>query len=105
MPVQAATIDFFSDTKTQPSEGMRRAIAAAPVGDEQKMEDPTTSALEIRVAAMLGKEAALYLPSGTMANEIALRVHCVPGDEVVCDQTAHIVTAEGGGPAALAQVM
>ena len=84
MPVQAATIDFVSDTKTQPSEGMRRAIAAAPVGDEQKMEDPTTSALEIRVAAMLGKEAALYLPSGTMANEIALGLSQLHTQNIIC---------------------
>ena len=102
MPLQAADIDFFSDTKTKPSDGMRQAIATAPVGDEQKMEDPTTAELEKRVAALLGKEAAVYLPSGTMANEIALRVHCQPGDEVICDRTCHIVTAEGGGPAALA---
>lgn len=98
-------IDLYSDTKTKPTEAMRRAIAAAPVGDEQKGEDPTVNALCTRVAALLGKQAALFLPSGTMCNEIAIAVHCRPGDEVICDRTAHIVNAESGGPAALAGVM
>ena len=84
---------------------MREAIATAVVGDEQKMEDPTTAALEIRVAEMLRKEAAVFLPSGTMCNEIALRVHCNPGDEVICHDSCHIVIAEAGGPAAMAGVM
>lgn len=105
LPMKAADIDFFSDTKTQPSPGMREAIAHAVVGDEQKMEDPTTAALEIRVAKMLRKEAAVFLPSGTMCNEIALRVHCNPGDEVICHDSCHIVIAEAGGPAAMAGVM
>ena len=81
-------------------------LGAAPqVGDEQKMEDPTTAALEIRVAKMLRKEAAVFLPSGTMCNEIALRVHCAPGEEVICHDGCHIVIAEAGGPAAMAGVM
>lgn len=84
---------------------MREAIAQAPVGDEQKMEDPTTAELEIRVAKMLRKEAAVFLPSGTMCNEIALRVHCNPGEEVICHDSCHIVIAEAGGPAAMAGVM
>ncbi|MEM6621738.1 MAG: threonine aldolase family protein [Pseudomonadota bacterium] len=97
--------DFYSDTKTKPSRAMREAILDAPVGDEQKSEDPTTKALEARVADLLGKEAAVYLPSGTLANEIAIRVHCRPGDEVICARKAHIIEAEGGGPAALSGVM
>ena len=98
-------VDLRSDTVTRPTPAMRRAMAAADVGDEQRGEDPTVNALCARVAALLGKEAALFLPSGTMCNEIALLVHCRPGEEVICDRTAHIVTAEGGGPGALAGVM
>ena len=98
-------VDLRSDTVTRPSAAMRRAMAGAEVGDEQRGEDPSVNALQARVARLLGKEAALFLPSGTMCNEIALLVHCRPGDEVICDRTAHIVTAEGGGPAALAGAM
>jgi threonine aldolase len=84
---------------------MRAAMAAAEVGDERAGEDPTVNRLVARCAALLGKEAALYLPSGTMCNQIALAVHCRPGDEVICDATSHIIGYEGGGPAALAGVM
>lgn len=98
-------VDLRSDTVTRPTPAMRRAMAEAEVGDEQRGEDPTVNALCARVAALLGKEAALFLPSGTMCNEIALLVHCRPGEEVICDCTAHIVTAEGGGPGALAGAM
>ena len=85
---------------------MRAAIAAAEVGDEQRGEDPTTSALERRVAELLGHEAAVFMPSGTMCNEIALRVHVRPGgDEVLLDATAHPVNAEAGGPAQLSGAM
>ena len=94
--------DFYSDTKTKPTDAMRRAVLDAVVGDEQKGEDPTTAALEQRVADLLGKEAAVFLPSGTMCNEIALRVHLDPGDELICERSAHIVGFEGGGPAAFA---
>ena len=94
-------IDLAADTATQPSEGMRRAIAAAPVGDEQRGEDPTTLALEARVADLLGQEKALFLPSGTMANQIAFLVHCRPGDEIVCAENAHVFGSEGAGAAAL----
>ncbi|GAP65222.1 L-allo-threonine aldolase [Mizugakiibacter sediminis] len=103
--MSARIVDLFSDTKTRPTAAMRAAMAAAEVGDERAGEDPTVNALVERCAALLGKEAALYLPSGTMCNEIALAVHCRPGDEVLCDATAHIVGFEGGGPAALAGVM
>src|SRR6476620_6686851 len=95
-------IDLSSDTSTRPSSGMRKAMAEAEVGDEQKAEDPTTNALQERVAALLGKEAAVFLPSGTMCNQIALLVHCRPGDEVIAADMAHIFTSEAGGGSALA---
>ena len=98
-------IDLFSDTKTRPTDAMRRVIACAEVGDEQKFEDPTINRLRERVCELLGKEDALFLPSGTMCNEIAIAVHCRPGDEVIAEAGAHIVNYEGGGPAALAGVM
>ena len=98
-------IDLFSDTKTRPTPAMRRAIAEAEVGDEQKFEDPTINRLRERVCELLGKEDALFLPSGTMCNEIAIAVHCRPGDEVVAAAGSHVVDYEGGGPAALAGVM
>ena len=75
-----ALIDLGSDTATRPSAGMRRFMAEAPVGDEQRQEDPSVNALQDRVAALLGKDAALYLPSATMANEIAVKTHTQPGD-------------------------
>jgi threonine aldolase len=98
-------IDLYSDTRTRPTPGMRKAIAEAEVGDEQAMMDPTVNALCERVAELLGKEAAVYLPSGTMANQIAARVHCRQGDEIILGATAHPIHAESGGPAALAGVM
>src|SRR5262245_22221220 len=94
---QHRLIDLSSDTSTRPSTGMRRAMAMAEVGDEQKSEDPTTNALQERVAALLAKEAAVFLPSGTMCNQIALLVHCRPGDEVIGADMAHIFTSEAGG--------
>jgi len=104
-PRAVTLIDLASDTKTRPTPGMRAAMAAAEVGDERANEDPTVNRLVARCAAMLGKEDAVFLPSGTMANEIALAVHCRPGEEVICDATSHIIGFEGGGPAALAGVM
>jgi threonine aldolase len=98
-------IDLFSDTKTRPTAAMRQVMANAEVGDERANEDPTVNRLVERCAALLGKQAALYLPSGTMCNEIALAVHCKSGEEVICDATSHIIGFEGGGPAALAGVM
>lgn len=99
-------INLYSDTQTRPSDGMRAAIASAVVGDEQRGLDPTTRALQERVASLLGHEAGLFLPSGTMCNEIALRLHARPGgDEVVLDRTAHPVNSEAGGPAQLAGLM
>ena len=103
--MQNRFIDLYSDTKTKPSAGMRKAMADAEVGDEQKQEDPTVNRLRERICELLGTEDAVFLPSGTMANQIAIRVHCRPGDEVIADKTAHIITSEGGGPAANASVM
>jgi threonine aldolase len=95
-------IDLASDTATRPTAAMRNAMAAAEVGDEQKGEDPTTNALQQRVAELLGKEAAVFLPSGTMCNQIALLVHCQRGDEVLAADVAHIFTSEAAGGSALA---
>ena len=92
-------IDLRSDTLTQPTEGMRRAIAGAVVGDEQKREDPTVTALEERVAALLGHEEAVFVPTATMANQTRLRTLTDPGDEVVAEAEAHIFRYELGGPA------
>jgi threonine aldolase len=98
-------VDLYSDTVTRPTPGMRRAIAEAEVGNEQAGEDPTVNRLCTMVARLLGKEAALYLPSGTMCNEIAYRVHCQSGDEIILDKTGHALHFETGGPAALSGVM
>ena len=97
-------IDLRSDTVTRPTAGMRAAMAAAPVGDDQFGEDPTMNALQARIASMLGKEAALWLPSGTMANQVALRVLTRPGDDVIVSRESHAVWHETGGGAANAGV-
>ncbi|MFP4068329.1 MAG: threonine aldolase family protein [Spirochaetaceae bacterium] len=94
-------IDLYSDTQTRPSRDMRRAMADAEVGDEQRREDPTTNRLQERVCELLGTEAALFLPTGTMANQISFRVHCRPGDEIIMERTAHARNFESGAPAAL----
>jgi threonine aldolase len=94
-------IDLRSDTVTRPTEAMRRAMAAADVGDDVYGEDPTTNALEERVAALLGHEAALFVPSGTMGNQIGMRLVAEPGQEVLCDADAHVVTYEMGAAAAV----
>ncbi len=93
-------VDLRSDTVTLPSEEMRAAMARAPVGDDQYGEDPTVNELQARVAELLGKEAALFVPSGTMANQIALKLLTRPGDEVVVGDEAHIVWHEAGASAA-----
>ena len=98
------SIDLRSDTVTRPSPQMRAAIAAAPVGDDQYGDDPTVNALQERIAALLGKEAALWLPSGTMANQVALRTLTRPGDDVIVSREAHAVWHETGGSAANAGV-
>ncbi len=99
-------VNLYSDTQTRPTAAMREAIAAAEVGDEQRGLDPTTCALESRVAELLGHEAAVFLPSGTMCNQIAFRLHIRPGgDEVILDRSSHPVNFEVGGPAQLAGAM
>ena len=97
-------IDLRSDTITKPTAGMREAMASAAVGDDQYGEDPTSNALQARVAQLLGKEAALWLPSGTMANQVALRVLTRPGDDVIVSRDSHAVWHETGAGAANAGV-
>jgi threonine aldolase len=92
-------IDLRSDTVTKPTPAMRAAIAAAEVGDDVLDHDPTVERLEQRVAAVLGKEAALFVPSGTMANQIAVRAHCPPGSEIILDRGSHVLNFEAGAGA------
>jgi threonine aldolase len=94
-------IDLYSDTITKPTQGMRRAISSAEVGDEQQKEDPTVNKLTEMVCDLMRKEDAIFLPSGTMCNQIAFRVYCRPGDEIIMDETAHTRHYETGGPSAL----
>ena len=99
-----AIIDLRSDTVTRPTPAMRAAMQAADVGDDVFHEDPTVNRLEERVAALLGKEAALFVPSGTMSNQICVKTHTQPGDELLCDAGCHIYNFEAGGPAVLSGV-
>ncbi|WP_315706046.1 MULTISPECIES: threonine aldolase family protein [unclassified Bradyrhizobium] len=94
-------INLLSDTQTRPTAAMREAMARAEVGDEQIGDDPTVNLLCERVASLLGKEAAVFMPSGTMCNVAATLVHCRPGDEILAHETAHIISREGGAHAAL----
>ena len=94
-------INLLSDTQTRPTPGMREAIARADVGDEQIGDDPTVNLLCERVADLLGKQAAVFMPSGTMCNVAATLVHCRPGDEILAHVSAHIIAREGGAHAAL----
>ena len=94
-------IDLRSDTVTRPTAGMRRAMAEAETGDDVYAEDPTVRALEERTAALFGHEAALFVPSGTMGNQIGMRLVAEPGQEVLCDADAHVVTYEMGAAAAI----
>src|SRR5438067_2966098 len=100
MVESARLIDLRSDTVTRPSPAMRRAMAEAPVGDDQYGEDPTVNTLQERIAGLLGKPAALFLPSGTMANQIALKLLTRPGDEVILGENAHMHWHEAGAGAA-----
>ena len=97
-------VDLRSDTVTRPTPGMRAAMAEAPVGDDVYGEDPTINELEARVAALLGHEAALFVPSGSLGNQLGLRLLCAPGQEIVCDQLAHIARAELGAAAAFSGI-
>ena len=98
-------IDLFSDTHTLPSDGMRRAMAEADVGDEQMGEDPTTRQLEEAVAEMMGMEVAMYMPTGSMCNKVAVSTLTKPGDALVCDHLAHVYRFEGGGSAVLSGIV
>ncbi|MHB1422860.1 MAG: low-specificity L-threonine aldolase [Gemmataceae bacterium] len=99
-----SSIDLRSDTVTRPTPAMRAAMQAAEVGDDVFHDDPTVNHLEERVADLLGKEAALFVPSGTMSNQIAVKAHTRPGDELICDVNCHIYNYEAGGPAVLSGV-
>jgi threonine aldolase len=98
-------IDLRSDTVTRPSPAMREAMARAEVGDDVYGDDPTVRALEERTASLLGKEAAVFMPTGTMTNQVALRSHTEAGDEILADVGAHIFTSEGGAPAGLSGIL
>src|SRR5437899_463013 len=98
-------IDLRSDTVTQPTAGMRRAIAEAEVGDEQKREDPTVIELERRVAELVGHEDAVFVPTATMANQIALKLLSRPGDVLIAERHSHVVVYEYGGPSVHAGLM
>lgn len=94
-------IDLYSDTHSRPSDEMRNIIASAEVGDEQQFLDPNVNFLCKKISKLLGKESAVFLPSGTMCNQIAFKVHCNPGDEIILDQGAHPINSEAGGPSAI----
>ena len=100
----SSPIDLRSDTVTHPSPGMRKAIAEAKVGDDVLGDDPTAIRLEAKVAALLGMEASLFVPSGTMANLIAIRAQTHHGDEVIVEETSHVVQYEVGAHAAVSGV-
>ena len=97
-------IDLRSDTLTKPSEAMRARMAAAPVGDDVYGEDPTVNALEAAAAGLFGMEAALFVPSGTMANQIAVKTHTVPGDEIIVGRDSHVFLSEAGAAAVISSV-
>src|SRR5947208_16396789 len=97
-------IELFSDTMSRPTPAMRRAMAEAEVADEQRREDPTTNKLQTMVAELLGKEAAVFLPSGSMCNEVAIKTHTQSGESILCDRMCHIHRSEFGGPALLSGV-
>ena len=98
-------INLYSDTQSKPTQGMKEAMLRAEVGDEQGGSDPSVWDLCDRAAALLGKEAAMFLPSGTMCNQVAIATHCRPGDEILAHEDAHIQAAEGGAPGAISGVM
>jgi len=101
--MKAVRINLYSDTQSQPTPAMREAMASAEVGDEQHRLDPSVNKLCREVTELLGKEDALFLPSGTMCNQISLAVHCGAGDEIIADRSAHIINYEAGGPAVLSR--
>ena len=104
--MSAGVVNLVSDTQTRPTEAMRQAMAWAEVGDEQKLADPTTTALQERVAELLGHEAALFLPSGTMCNLISCKLHVGPaGEEIILAANSHVASFEGGGAGAISHAM
>ena len=102
---QPVRIDLYSDTQTRPSRAMKEAMMEAKMGDEQGGSDPTVWELCDRTAALLGKQAAMFMPSGTMCNQVAIATHCRPGDEILAHEHAHIQSSEAGGPGAITGVM
>src|ERR1041384_193284 len=99
------TIDLRSDTVTKPSPAMRRAMAEAEVGDDVYLEDPTVNRLQDRAAEMFGREAALFVPSGSMGNLVAMRLHTRPGQEIICEEMGHVLNFEMASMSALASCM
>ena len=95
-------VNLYSDTQTKPSLAMKQAMMEAELGDEQMGQDPTINALCTQMAELMGKQAAVFMPSGTMCNQVAILTHCRPGDEILAHETSHILTSEGGGVGALA---
>ncbi len=95
------TVNLFSDTQTRPGDAMRAAMAAAEVGDEQRRADPTVNALQERVADLLGKERAIFLPTGTMCNLVAVAAHTTPGDSIIVEHSGHVLRSETSGAAAV----
>jgi threonine aldolase len=102
---QPIRINLYSDTQSKPSRAMKQAMMEAEVGDEQGGSDPTVWELCDRTAALLGKEAAMFMPSGTMCNQVAIATHCRPGDEILAHEDAHIQSSEAGAPGAISGVM
>ena len=101
----AEIVDLRSDTVTKPTEAMRRAMASAEVGDDVLGDDPTVNELECATAEILGKAAAVYMPSGSMTNQVALRTHTEPGDEVLMADNGHMYIYEAGAPGGISRVM
>ncbi len=100
-----SVINMFSDTVTKPSQAMREAMANAEVGDDMGGEDPTVNRLETMAADLFGKEAAVFACSGTQSNQMGVRTHCIPGDELLIEEHGHIANFEGGAPAAIIGIM
>src|SRR3984885_11536095 len=99
---QPVRINLYSDTQTRPSRAMKEAMMDAEMGDEQGGSDPTVWKLCDRTAALLGKQAAVFMPSGTMCNQVAIATHCRPGEEILAHESSHILSSEGGAPGAIA---
>ena len=99
-----SVVNMFSDTVTKPTQGMLEAMMTAELGDDMGGEDPTVNRLESMVAELLNKEAAVFACSGTQSNQMGIRSHCFPGDELLIEEQGHIARFEGGAPAALSGI-